>query len=369
MIVLPLIVSYLILAVTSLDGGRGAGRMAALSLGLFLALLVGAGVFALLVAPPILDRMVLDPGIFATLGESVEGGGAASGPSAGIPGPAGWVEQLVPENPIGAAARGEILPVLVFTVFFGLALNRLSRDARNLVVGFFDGVAQASMVLVDWILMAMPVGVFALSYAMATTSGLGLAGALTQYLLLNCGSVIVFTALLYLPAALTGAVPIRRFASRMAPAQAVALGTRSSLASLPALLDSSRRMGLPENVTGFVIPLAASTFRVNRPLTSTIVLLFLAQAYGVVLGPTYILSSVGFFILLSFASPGIPSGGFATIFPILIGAGIPIEGALILAAVDSIPDLFKTLVNVTADGVVATVVARRTDAPEEGAPG
>ncbi len=369
MIVLPLVVSFLILAVTSLDDGSATGRMGGYSIALFLSFLLASAGLALLLAPPLLAGMTLDPASFQALAGSA--GEIPASPTAGAGGlgsAAEWVVSLVPRNPLAAAARGDMLPVLVFTVLFGVALNRVPEDSRRLLVGFFRGIAQASMVLVRWILMAMPVGVFALSYAMASESGLALAGALSQYLLLECGALVLLTALLYIPAAAAGAVPLRRFAVHLVPAQAVALGTRSSLASLPALLEGSQRMGLPEKVGGFVLPLAVSTFKVNRPLTSTILLLFLAHIAGVTLNPGYLAASVGLFILLSFASPGIPSGGgWFTIFPLLIGAGIPVESALVLFAVDPIADLFKTLVNVTADMVVTTMVARRSRRWEAGA--
>jgi proton glutamate symport protein len=170
--------------------------------------------------------------------------------------------------------------------------------------------------------------------------------------------------LLYPLAALLGRVSIARLAHALAPAQIVAASTRSSLASLPALIEGAeRRLGLPGPVTGLVLPLAVATFKLNRTVSSTAKLMFLAHVYGIPLDPGQIGVFVATVLLISFSTPGIPSAGTLTTLPVYLSFGIPIEGILVLNAVDAIPDIFKTVLNVTGDMSAAAMVARFAGTP------
>jgi Na+/H+-dicarboxylate symporter len=156
-------------------------------------------------------------------------------------------------------------------------------------------------------------------------------------------------------------ISIRRFAWGVFPAQAVAISTTSSLASLPALIEGAdRRLQLPTATTSVVLPLAVSTFKIGSPLVWMVALVFLSKFYGVTLAPTqYLVVSITA-LLTSFSVPGVPHGWLLVISPLLVTMNIPAEGVGLLIAVDAIPDIFATTLNVTADMVAAAVVARRT---------
>jgi Na+/H+-dicarboxylate symporter len=126
---------------------------------------------------------------------------------------------------------------------------------------------------------------------------------------------------------------------------------------------ADKRLGVPTEVGSFVLPLAVSAFKVNRTISSPLKLLFLAHVYGITLDPGTVALFIPTVMLLSFSSPGIPSGGFLVTMPFYLAAGIPVEGIVLLKAVDAVPDIFKTLVNVTADMSVATIVARFVGMP------
>ncbi|MGH7542223.1 MAG: dicarboxylate/amino acid:cation symporter, partial [Gemmatimonadota bacterium] len=277
-----------------------------------------------------------------------------------------WITGLVPANPIEAAARGAILPLVVFSVIFALALTRLPVEGRRPVVRFFEAVRDAMLVLVGWILAVGPLGVFCLVLPIAARLGAAFAGVLGYVVLVVCGLLVVSILALYPVAVLGGRVPLRRFAAACAPAQAVAFSTRSSLASLPPLIEAAeRRLRLPVRVTGLVLPLAVSTFKFASPIARITETLFVARLYGIDLGAPEVAAISAAIGLLSFYSPGVPSGGLFVMAPIYIAFGLPVEGIGLLLALDLIPDMFITTSNITADMTVAVLLARRSAPAEE----
>lgn len=355
MIVLPLIVSHLFVAVASLSTGRGAGRLGGLTLGWFLILHAAAFGFALALSPIVVSWFQVD-----AASQVLFEAPAAAGAGAAAPGGFGaFFTGVIPTNPFASAARDDVLGVIVFTAVLALATRQIPDEQRQLVIGLFRALASATKVVVRWILLALPIGVFAIAYALTANTGFDTAGAVGYYVLMVSVMMVLFTLLLYPITAVAGRIPMRRFAWGVAPSQAVALGTRSSLASLPALMQGAeQRLQLPAHVSAFALPLAVSTFKVNRGVSSTLKLLLLGHFYGLTIEPGFILVFVLTITLLSFSSPGIPGGGTMTSAPVYLAAGIPLEGLVLIEAVEAVPDMFKTLVNVTADMTVAAVVAR-----------
>lgn len=139
----------------------------------------------------------------------------------------------------------------------------------------------------------------------------------------------------------------------------VAISTRSSLATLPSLLESVKSLRLSDSISSFVLPLSVSTFKVHRTISDSVELFFLAHLFGISLEVTDVATFFFMALILSFSSAGIPSGGFGlSTLPAFLAIGIPMEGVLLLAAVDIIPDVFKTVLNVTGDMSATAVVAR-----------
>jgi Na+/H+-dicarboxylate symporter len=358
MIVIPLIVSHLFVAVASMGAGRTAGRLGGLSLASFVLLLVIAFAFTIALMPAVLGMFRMDDAGRALFQASagIRPEQPAVSPSSGF---VTFLTHLIPTNAFRAVVEDDILAVIVFTVVFALATARIPADQRHMVINVFRALAQATTVIVGWLLLVLPLGVFAISYALTAKTGLTAAGVLGFFVLAVSALMIAFTLLLYPLTALVARVPMRRFAWAVAPSQAVALGSRSSLASLPALMKgASERLAMNQTVSALVLPLAVSTFKVNRGISSPVKLLFLAHVYGIAIEPGFMVFFVLTVILLSFSSPGIPGGGPMLSTPVYLAAGIPLQGILLLEAVDAIPDMFKTLVNVTADMSVAATIAR-----------
>ncbi len=361
MTVVPLVVGSIIVGVTSAPDARTIGRIGSRALVLFLVLLVAGALFAAAVAPPLMALIPLDPDAVASLRAS--GASATSAAAASvdrIPTFAEWLTDLVPVNPVKAAADGAMLPLIVFSVVFGLALSQLTGETRDLMVRFFRGVADAALVLVGWVLAAAPIGVFALAVPLAAKLGISAAGALVGYVVVTVLVVVAFAVILLYPlAVIFGRISVARFSRAAFPAQAVAFSARSSLAALPAMMETARsRLALPEQITNFFLPLAASTFRVGGALGLTTGVAFIAHLYGVVLGPAQLATIVLTVVLTTFSVPGIPGGSIIVMVPVLMAAGVPVEGMGILLGVDTIPDMFRTTANVTGDMVAATVLSR-----------
>jgi Na+/H+-dicarboxylate symporter len=190
--------------------------------------------------------------------------------------------------------------------------------------------------------------------------GLDFTTILLSYLVMVCTLLTLATILLYPITCLLGGVSLRQFAAGVLPAQSVALSTRSSLASLPALLEGSKDiLKLNPAVANLTLPLAVSVFKTNRTISSTFSLLVLGHIFGLDLGPIEITTFVITSMILSFSSVGIPMGGNSMLaLPAYLAAGVPLEGYLLLKTVNPISDVPKTLVNVTGDMSVATVLNR-----------
>jgi Na+/H+-dicarboxylate symporter len=272
---------------------------------------------------------------------------------------ASWLTSLIPTNPIAAAANGAMMPLVVFSVIFALAIVRAQAASRAALVGFFASLADAMLVLVRWIILLAPVGVFALVLPVASRAGAALAGAIGFYIVAYSVGSIVTILCCYPVAAVVGRVPIHKFAKAVLPAQLIAFSSSSSIATLPAMIECAEDgLELPERITGFVLPLAASTFKLAGPVAWTFGALFVGWFYNVPLHVTQLATIAFAAVFLSFGVPGVPRGAFILLAPLFIAIGLPVEGIGLLIAVDAIPDTFATVLNVMGDLTAATLVNR-----------
>ena len=353
MTVIPLIVSSLLVAVSATAPGT-VGRLGTRAFVIFFILLSVMAAITAVVAPLIFTGLSIDPVAAQAIRAWV-----APVERPEMPGFSSWLVSLVPPNPIKAAADGAMLPLVVFTLAFGLAIGRLSDDVRAPIVAFFRGIAEAMTLLVQWVLVLAPLGVFALALALATKLGTSVVGAVGFYVIVHSALLLVSVVLLYVAVTLFSKVSLVQFARAALPAQIVAMTTRSSMAALPAMLTSAEEtLGLPRTVTSFALPLATSTFRFNQAVTWVVVALFAAKLYGVDLAAAQIATIAVTSVLMSFSVPGIPSASLFVIAPFLASVGIPAEAIGVLIAIDLLPDVFKTLANVTGHLASVTLLAR-----------
>jgi proton glutamate symport protein len=370
MTVVPLVISVLITGVATGIGSRSLGRLGARALITFATLLVIGGVIALVIAPALLAKIPLTPDVIDRLRASATTAASSTVTAVqGLPTLAQRIIDIVPANPIKAAADGAMLPLVVFTVIFALAIARLTPTLQQSILGFFSGVSDAMLVIVGWVLAAAPVGVFALALSVSARTGIEAAGALLYYIVVLSAVLLLVTLMLYLPALLFGGVRLREFVLAAFPAQAVAMSSRSSLAALPAMLRETRdRLKLPPVATSFALPLAVSVLRMNVPPRWVISAVFLGQLYGVEVGFASLVWVLITAVLISFSVPGIPSASLFMLAPVLVSLGLPAEGVGLLIAVDTVPDMFNTLANVTGHMSSTAIIAHGEEkAPKQAA--
>ena len=366
MTVIPLVVSSLISGVTSAPDPRSVGRIGARAIGLFVVVVSVASAVGALLGTPLLAMIPLDPASVEALRAGVSGNATAVAEGArNIPSASEWLVSLVPANPIKAAADGAMLPLIVASVAFAVALMQVADERRAAVVRVVEGVMDASLALVRAILRFAPIGVFALAVPLAAKMGTGALGAIVGYIVIVSAICVLFSLVVLYPAAVTfGKVPLRTFARAALPAQTIAFSGRSSLAALPAMLESVRdTLRLPAAIGSFLIPLASSMFRAGAGIGQTVGVIFLARLYGVDLGATELLTIAVTATVTSFSVPGVPGGSIIIMVPVLMAAGIPVEGVGILLGADTIPDMFRTTTNVTGHMTAAVILARGEQEP------
>jgi proton glutamate symport protein len=364
MTVIPLVVSLLITGVASAADLRAIGRIGGRTLLTFLLLLLGTALVVMPLAPLVFSllptgattRLALPPGAAEAAGQL---DAAGKPPSFGD-----WLTSLLPTNPVAAAANGAMLPLMVFTLLLALAIAASRPAARDTLLGFFRALSDTMLVMVRWVVALAPVGVFALVLPLAARGGAGVAGAVGFYVAVYSLGSLLITLLLYPAVALAARIPMRRFARAVLPAQLVAFASSSSIAALPALIEGAEdELGLPERVSGFVLPFAVSTFKIAAPVAWTVGALFVGWFYGIPLGVGALATVAFAAVFLSFAGPGVPRGAFLMLTPLFLAIGLPPEGIGILIAVDAIPDLFSTVLNVTGDLAAAAIVGRAPQIP------
>jgi proton glutamate symport protein len=359
MTVIPLLVALVITGVAGAADLRVIGRIGGRTLLVFLVLIAGVALAIMPLASLAFGLLPAQAGVRPALPPgAVEAAGqlASSGQDTGL---GAWLVSLIPPNPVAAAANGAMLPLIVFSLLLAIAITQSSEATRQTLVGFFRALGDAMLVLVRWVVALAPIGVFALVLPLAARGGASVAGGMGFYVVVYTVGSLLATLLLYPVAVLWGRVPLRKFARAALPPQLVAFASSSSIASLPALVEAADRdLELPKQVSGFVLPLSVSIFHIAAPVSWTIGALFVGWFYGIPVGIPQLATVAFASVLLSFAGPGVPRGAFLMLTPLFLAIGLPVEGIGILIAVDAIPDLFSTILNVTGDLTAAAVVAR-----------
>jgi Na+/H+-dicarboxylate symporter len=352
MTVVPLVFSLLVTGIVSAADSASGGRTAPRALMWFAVLLVGACLVS-----AALTTLALDLWPISLEAASLR---ALAGPPPQLSSAADWLANIIPTNPLKAASETAMVPLVIFALFFGFAVSRIEPDLRASIQTFFRAVVQAMLVIVHWVLWVAPLGVFALAFAVGARAGVSAAGALLQYVVLAVSACLVTAVLAYVVAALLGRMSPLAFARAALPAQIVAASTQSSLASLPAMIDAAGPLGVGRQDAGIVLPLAVSIFRAASAAANVTVAIYLAHLHGVALGPGTLVIGALVAAAVSVAAVGLPAqvSFFAIIGPVCLAMGVPIDLLPLLLAIETIPDIFRTLGNVTADLAVTRVVGR-----------
>jgi Na+/H+-dicarboxylate symporter len=359
MTIVPLVFALLVTGIAATAKAAAAGRIAGRAVAHFVAILWATTILSAVLTPLLLDLFPLPADWAAALR-----GGLTSAPEVGaVPGLSAFFDTIVPTNIVAAAAGDAFLPMTIFALVFGFAVTRLAPAGRATMVGLFQALVDTMLIVINWVLKLAPVGIFALAYGVGARTGAAAFGALAHYILTV--STIGFLVLLaaYPVARLLGGVPIARFARAVAPAQAMALSTQSSLASLPAMLLASEGLGAKPATAGITLPLAVAVFRATSPAMNLAVALYVAHWLGIPIGPGQLAAGVATAAITTMGSVSLPGtvSFIASVAPVAIAMGVPIEALGLLIAVETVPDLFRTVGNVTMDVAVTMSVSARSD--------
>ncbi|HEV2816994.1 MAG TPA: dicarboxylate/amino acid:cation symporter [Allosphingosinicella sp.] len=356
MTIVPLVVALLITGIAASAEAARASRLATRAILLFVALLWTSAIAAALLTPLFLNLFPLPAESADALRQAL----TTAQPVGAAPSFADFVRSLIPTNPVAAASENAILPLIVFVVIFAFALIRLPDGPRETMVGFFRAIEEAMLVIVGWVLWIGPIGVLALAYVVGARAGATAFGALLHYVVIVT-AVGTVTWLAAWPVAMAGArIGPLRFTRAIAASQALAFSTQSSLACLPAMLRASGRLGVPVAASGVVLPMAVAIFRMTGPAMNLAVAIYIAYWYGYELSWQQYALGVAAAATTTMGAVGIPGqASFVTsIAPICIAMGLPIEPLALLIAVETLPDLMRTLGNVSMDVAATATIAR-----------
>ncbi len=358
MTIIPLVAALLVLGITQLASAARAGATARRMLAFVALALVFSGLATIIAMPLLLQAVPPPAGAQSLLAADVE--------AQQVPGLSDFFLSLIAPNIIAAAAETAMLPLTIFFALFAVAITRLSPEQSAILRSFFEAVANAMLLVIGWVLWLAPVGVFALALGVAVRAG-GDAAFLTllHYLLtVSAMGGIVLVAAYFVGMLRHGP---SSFARAMLPAQAVAISTQSSLASLPAMLATARRLGIGENVADFVLPLSVAIFRATSPAMNLAVAIYVAHLFGIELSVPAMLAGLAVAFVISIGSVSLPGtiSFVVSIGPIALAMGVPVDPLALLVAVEMLPDIMRTLANVTADVALAGATDRA--APENGA--
>jgi Na+/H+-dicarboxylate symporter len=360
MTVIPLIVALLITGIVGSAEAARAGGLATRSILWFVVLLTASAIFGGVMMPALLALFPLPEQAAEALRvglASVDAGATASA----VPTASDFLRSIIPPNVISAAAEDKILPLVVFTAMFGFAVTRIEAPKRKALTGFFDAVAATMLVIIGWVLWVAPLGVFALAFAVGAGSGFAALGAIAHYVVLISLLGLLIVVAGYGIAVAFGGHRLGAFARAMIGPHAVAISTQSSLASLPAMLTAAKELGIRDSSADVTLPLAVALFRATGPAMNFGVAMYVAHWFGIEPNPVQFVVAIALASVMSYSAPSLPGQiSFVTsIAPIGLALGVPIEPLALLIAVETIPDIFRTLGNVTMDVSVTTVVDRQ----------
>lgn len=356
MTVIPLLMALMITAIAGQGNTGIVAQLGGKAMAWFISMIVASSLFCFLVAPPLIAMLSIDPEASRTLLESTATENIGSSE---LPPFRDWLVALIPINPVRAAADNAVLPLMVFTGLFSMALLTIKAEQRTHLVGFFSAIKETMFVLIDWIMRLAPIGIFALVFPLAATLGVSAISVLASFIVIVCALITAFTLALYPLAVYIGKIKLRDFARALAPAQIIGFSTRSSLAALPACFTATETLGISNKVSGVVLPIAVTLFKFASPIARTAGTYFVASLYGIDLTNYELFIIAAAIGLFSFYSPAIPSGGLLIMAPVYISLGLPVQGIGILIAVDLIVDMFITAANVSANVTVAAILSKK----------
>ncbi|MDO5411360.1 MAG: dicarboxylate/amino acid:cation symporter [Lachnospiraceae bacterium] len=273
---------------------------------------------------------------------------------------------IIPKNPIGALANGDMLPIILFAIIIGIILAKLGSRTET-VSNFFSQFNDVMMEMTSMVMYVAPVGVFCLIAKTFSGIGFGAFVPLLKYMLgvllalaLHC--FVVYMGLLKI---FSGLNPFK-FLRKFFPVMAFAFSTATSNATIPLSVDTlEREVGVSRKISSFTIPLGATINMDGTAIMQGVAVVFAAQAYGIELGIAGYLTVIATATLASIGTAGVPGVGLITLSMVFTSVGLPVEAIALIMGIDRILDMTRTAVNITGDAVCTTIVAKQNGALNE----
>jgi Na+/H+-dicarboxylate symporter len=363
MTVIPLVVTLLVVGISKSSEAAAAGRIAGRSVLWMVIICTASSIFGAV-------AILLLTKLFPLARETASGlqtalAGVEQTASGPLPGISDFFKGVIPDNIFAAAANGDLLPLVVASVLFALALAHISAAGRRAIVNLFEAIADAFVVIIDWVLWVAPLGVFALAYTVGSAAGGSAFAGLGHYVVLISVIGILVTLACYPLVMLAARIGPGDFTRGMVAPTAVAISTRSSLASLPAMLAAVKTMGVRDEAADVTLPIAVALFRATGPAMNTAVAFYVAHWIGYEPSIAQMIAATAVGAVMSYGAVSLPGevSFISSIAPIALALGVPIAPLALLVAVEMIPDIFRTVGNVWHDVAVTTVVDRSTRNP------
>jgi proton glutamate symport protein len=354
MTVIPLVIALLITGIAqTADAGRS-GRTTTRAIATMLTILLLVTIMSAFVTPFLLQYF------------PIPGGSSYPGATTAVANPPPFIEYLkaiISPNVFNSAANDAMLPLIIFTIALAFAIAQLEATKKQILLNFFESFADAMVIVIGWILWLAPLGVFALGVTLGISSGLASFASLLHYVAVvtTIGFIVMVSA--YVIAIGGAKFKLGIFARAAIAPQSVAISTQSSLASLPAMIEASRQLGVGTRSTDIVLPMAVTIFRATGPAMNLAVAIYVAHWLGMELRPQQMALGVGVAFITTLGSVSLPGtiSFIAAVAPICMVMGIPLEPLGLLVAIETFPDIMRTVGNVTMDIAVTGTVARNDD--------
>lgn len=361
MCVIPLVFTALVSGVAAIGDVRRLGRVGAKTFGFMFGTILLAGIFGLLLALVLLPLAPVSPESAAALRAAAAARAGEVTQQAGrVLGLRQFLLDLVPPNPVKAAADGALLPLIVFSVTLGAAVGSLPTQKRAVVVDLMDALVSALIKLIGWIMLLAPIGVLALAAPVAARFGWETLRSLGIFVLTVVLGTSIFAVVVFgLLAVWLAKVPYGPFARAITPGATVAFTTATSMAALPQMMDTAlNKLRISNSIASFVLPLGATLNRPGSAIYQMAAVVTVASLYGVALGPAHYAAALATSFLMTFSVAAIPSATVFTTAPVLLSVGLPVEAIGLLLGVDRIPDMFRTGLHGVSHQTCVAVVAR-----------
>lgn len=357
MLVVPLVFCSLICGATAIGDSKTLGKVGVKIIGFYIFTTMMAVAVALGIG------LLIKPGMGLDMSQIQTAEVAASSDSVSF---AETLLNIIPKNPIGALANGEMLQVIVFALIVGVILAKL-QDKTQLVTNFFQQGNDIMMEMTMMVMSLAPIGVFSLIARTFATIGFSAFVPLAKYMIavLIALAIQCFGVYQILLKLFTGLNPVK-FIRKFFPVMAFAFSTATSNATIPLSIDTLyKKMGVSKKISSFTIPLGATINMDGTSIMQGVAVMFAAQAFGIQLTPMDYITVIGTATLASIGTAGIPSVGLVTLTMVFNSVGLPVEAIGIIMGIDRILDMARTAVNITGDAVCTTIVACQNGAVDK----